>query len=86
MTTYSTLDIGIPNDGRSWNKGCKDRLGMQQKTSIINKTPTMNELVEFFRRTPDWLFLSGHLSLQKLYNEGETVEMQFSDDGVTVTA
>lgn len=86
MTTYSTLDISVPKDGMSWNKGCKDRLGMQQKTSIISETPTMNELVELFRRTPDWLYLSGHLSLQELYNEVETVKIRFADDRVTVTA
>ncbi|MGH8223582.1 MAG: hypothetical protein ACREQZ_11470 [Woeseiaceae bacterium] len=85
MTTYSTLDIGAPKDGVSWNKGCKE-LGMQLKTSIIDRTPTMGQLADFFQRMPDWLYFSGHLSLQELYNDAETVKIGFSDDGVTVTA
>jgi hypothetical protein len=85
-TTFSTLDLGEEEDGLSWISGCKDRLGMQQKTSIIKPMPTMNELVEFFRRMPEWIYFSGHLSLQELYNEGETVKVSFSDDRVTVLA
>jgi len=84
-STYSTLEVSAQRDGRSWEAGCV-RLGMTARTSIFSQTPTMDELVAFFRTPCEWIYLSGHY----MYGSGrfysdKGVGMVFLDDGVSVT-
>jgi hypothetical protein len=85
--SFSSLDISAPKDGMSWIRGCKQRLGMREKSSIISETPSVGELAEFFGKTPDWIYLSGHFGNKKLSNNlgvAPVVDIVFSYDSVEV--
>ena len=84
-STYSTLELGAQKDGRSWEAGCV-RLGMRSRSSIFSQTPTMDDLVAFFRTPCEWIYMSGHYlyASGKLYSD-EGVSIVFLDDAVDVT-
>jgi hypothetical protein len=58
-STYSTLELGEPADGRSWETGCA-RLGLTARTSLFGMSPRMDQLVDFFRTPCEWIYMSGH--------------------------
>jgi hypothetical protein len=89
-STYSTLELGARTDGRGWETGCA-RLGMSARSSIFSLTPTMDELVAFFRTPCEWIYLSGHyfgsvgLLCSKEYGVSDGgIDIQFFADSVEV--
>jgi hypothetical protein len=89
-STYSTLELGATADGRGWETGCA-RLGMSARTSVFSLTPTMDELVAFFRTPCEWIYLSGHYfgALGRLCSkeygvDAGGIDIYFFDDAVEV--
>jgi hypothetical protein len=89
-STYSTLELGATADGRGWETGCA-RLGMSARTSVFSLTPTMDELVAFFRTPCEWIYLSGHYfggigrMCSKEYGvDAGGIDIYFFTDGVKV--
>ena len=82
MTTSSILDLGNPEDSRSWTKGC-EKLGINIVASLFGTTPTLPQLTEFFRGSPEWVYFSGHFAGLALYNEGRVlVNIDFASDKI----
>jgi hypothetical protein len=90
-STYATLELGARADGRGWETGCAG-LGLRAQTSIFSLSPTMEQLVAFFRTPCEWIYMSGHY----LGDDGELysrergvrdggIEIDFFDDAVDVT-
>lgn len=84
MMSFSSLDIGNPIDGRSFEKGCRERMGMRAETSLLKTNPTLDELSQFFENYPSWLYLSGHHIPLTLYNDFG-VSIDFKATGVELT-
>lgn len=82
--SFSSLDIGNPIDGRSFEKGCRERMGMRAETSLLKTDPTLDELADIFRNYPSWLYLSGHHIPLTLYNDFG-VNIDFTPAGVELT-
>jgi hypothetical protein len=82
--SFSCLDIGNPRDGRSFEKGCRERLGMPVDTSLLKTNPTLDELTQLFQKFPDWLYLSGHHIPKTLYND-YGVAIDFTASGVNLS-
>lgn len=82
MLTYSTLDFGNPKDALSWEAGC-NKLGFNAITSIMEKSPSLERLKEFFKGQPDWVYFSGHFAGMMLWGNGASVE--FKKESVALT-
>ena len=79
------LCLGTRPDATTWEKGCK-ALGFDAPLPIKKPSPTMDELVQFFGSSFDWVFFGGHFSGGRLYNESGAVGVRFAGDAVTVEA
>jgi hypothetical protein len=77
------LCLGTRPDATTWEKGCR-ALGFDTPLPIKKPSPTMDELKAFFGRSYDWVFLAGHFSGGRLYNESGTVGVRFSAEAVVL--
>jgi hypothetical protein len=89
-STYATLELGAEADGRGWEVGCK-QLGLRARTSIFTTSPTMEQLVAFFRTPSEWIYISGHYhgDYGRLYSrehglDDGGIQINFFDDFVDV--
>lgn len=64
MVETSVIDIGpgkfAPNDARAWIYGCKVKKIASIKHSIIERQPTIDNLLKFFSTPVELLFFGGH--------------------------
>ena len=77
------LSLGTRADATTWEKGCS-ALGFDVPLPIKRPSPTMEELKRFFAGSFDWIFLAGHFSGDRLYNESAQVGVRFNADAVTL--
>ena len=82
-TTFATLDLGNPTDGKTWERGCQS-LGMLPEGSVLANLPSIESLVRIFAGEPDWFYLSGHYAGLSLFSE-QGVSIDFAPNQVTLT-
>ncbi|MBK8184565.1 MAG: hypothetical protein IPK63_17480 [Candidatus Competibacteraceae bacterium] len=78
---YSTLDLGSGDDARLWEARCQ-QIGMASEHSLINPSPTIEQLTAFFSGCPDWIYFSGHFAPMTLYSDFAAID--FKSDRVAV--
>lgn len=82
MESFATLCLGSRPDADTWEMGCAS-LGLSRGASIKTGKPKLEALSGFFRGKEHWLFLAGHFSGMRLYNEDDDVAVTFAADRVT---
>lgn len=85
MTT-GILAISAKGLARAWGKGCKG-IGVRIAKRITAHEPSGREIRQFFRESPDWIYLGGHFSGMRLYNyrKNDTRSVRFMRRRVKVT-
>src|SRR5687767_10573405 len=86
MSATATLSLGTREDAKYWSRECANQLQYQSGLAITEPDPSLQDIVRFFGRSDNWLFVGGHFTAAKhLYNEAETIKVRFGADKVTVT-
>ncbi len=79
------LAIGASKPANTWRRGCR-ALGIKIDRAVINRNPKTKEIRDFFRQSPDWIYLSGHFGGTTLYNNhNRTRTFLFKRKQVVVT-
>ena len=84
MTTTGVLSLGPNRAANSWTDGCNS-LGIKVLPPNINReAPTLDELLTFFKSSPDWIYFAGHHLDNYLYGFQMSVRVEFDEDKVTL--
>jgi len=84
MGTTGVLSLGPNRVANTWADGCKG-LGIAVLPPFINKeAPTLDELLAFFRTSPDWIYFAGHHLGNELYSERMSVRLAFEKDKISL--
>jgi len=79
----SVLALGTRTDAETFENGCTT-LGFKPVESLREPSPTMAALRGWFGTKPDWIYFGGHFDEMKLFNEGDTVSIEFKPKRVNL--
>lgn len=82
MSTTGVLSLGPNRVANTWANGCKG-LGIDVLPPFINQeAPTLDDLLLFFRTSPDWIYFAGHHLGNQLHSERMSVRLEFEKDKI----
>lgn len=84
MTTFSTFVLGSRRDAGDWESGCQG-LGFRQLQSVRTGHVKLTTAQQFFRSSPEWLYMAGHYSGQELYSENSETSVGFSKNVISLS-
>lgn len=84
MTSFSTFVLGSRRDASDWESGCQG-LGFRPLHSVRTGHVKLTTAQQFFRSSPQWLYMAGHYSGQQLYSEESETQITFSKDEISLS-